>query len=163
MIGSHALHRTIRIGELLVVGALLVGCLQPRTLTTEAGIEAQRSARSSGGAAARGVNQVRLGHGLDVDGKVPPGFAAKSFVEGDPIQLSMGLEDASSTTAVHVAVHDLATDRTVWSQEKDAGSGEPYLSFDLGRSLARGEYRADVIIADAVVSRLDFEVYGRKN
>ncbi len=160
---SHASAAAILIGQALLAG--LQGCAGPGAITMAPGIDmpSSRSANTPDPVASRrGVNQVRLGHGLDIDGKVPPSFAARRFAERDPIHLSMGVAEAPSISSVRVSVRDVATDQVVWSGEKEMPSGDSYLSFEIGRGLARGRYRADVIIADEVVSQKGFEVFDWK-
>lgn len=143
-------------GLALLAGVALHGCADPGAITTLSDVNTMGRAR-----AARPVSQLRLGYGLDVAGKVPPSFAAKRFMSGDPIHLSMEVGDAPFVSSVRVTVRDLVTDATVWSEVKDAPPGESYVSFEVGRGLAHGSYRADVILADAVVGQREFQVRGR--
>lgn len=142
--------------------ASLGGCVEPRAITAASGIEipAANPTREPGSVPARGfIREVRLGHGLDTLGKVPPGFGAGRFAVGDPIHLSMWqVTDLSADSVVGVSVRD-AMDRIVWSEDKAAPRGGSYMSFDIGRTLVRGEYRADVIIGHEVRSRTGFEVF----
>lgn len=166
---SDASAIALRVGEALLVGCALTslgGCVQPSVIAAAAVIEIPTtdSTRENGSVPARDViGEVRLGHGLDVDGKVPPSFGASRFTAGDPIHLSMWeTTDASAGSAVRVSVLD-STDRIVWSEEKQAPHGGSYVSFGIGRGLARGTYRADVIVAHEVTSRTAFEVLDRKD
>lgn len=146
----------------LVGGLLLAGCVKPRVITAVTGIDAAgpRSMHEPGSVQARdSIGEVRLGHGLDRDGKVPPGFSARDFAVGDPIHLSLWeVTDGPAGSMVRVAVVD-ATDRIVWSEDRQAPHGGSYLSFGIGRKLPRGTYRADVIVANEVKSRTGFEVF----
>jgi len=165
----HASAAALRIGVALLAGWALVvleGCVEPRAITAASGIEiaAVHPRRGPGSVAARDlIREVRVGHGLDTLGKVPPGFGATRFAVGDPIHLSMWQEtDPPAASLVGVSVRD-AMDRIVWSEDKEAPRGGSYLSFDIGRELARGKYWADVIIGHEVRSRTGFEVVERKD
>lgn len=155
---SHASAASV----LLVGGVLLAGCVEPHVITAASGLEiaATHLARESGSVRAPdSVTEVRLGHGLDLNGKVPPAFGASRFAVGDPIHLSMWeVTDAPAGSLVRVSVLD-ASERIVWSEEKQAPSGESYVSFDIGRGLVQGTYRADVIVGQEVRSHTGFEVF----
>lgn len=157
------------VGETLMAGCVLAGlggCIEPRAATRAAGIgiPATRTTRQTGSVPTRdSVGEVRFGHGLDVDGKVPPGFGASRFAVGDPIHLSMREGTVGGAgSVVRVSIRD-ATGRVVWSEAKEAPRGESYLSFAIGRPLPRGTYRADVIVGSEVRSRPSFEVFAWKD
>jgi len=166
---SHASAVALLVGEALLAGGALASlgsCVEPRAITTASRIEipAAYSTRERGSVPARDfIREVRLGYGLDMDGKVPPGFGASRFAMGDPIHLSMWeVTDQPAGSAVRVSVRD-ATDRIVWSEDKEAPRGGSYLSFGIGRTLVRGRYRADVIVGHEVRSRMGFEIFEWKD
>jgi hypothetical protein len=153
---------------LLMVCALvsLGGCVGPLGIvaTSPVGNPGTDSSRERAAAAAREfIGQLRLGNGLDMDGKVPPALEASRFAAGDPIHLSMWeATDARAGSVIRVSVLD-AADRVVWSAAKEAPPGGSYLSFSIGKKLAQGEYRADVIVDDRIRSRTGFKVYRWEN
>lgn len=104
------------------------------------------------------VSQVRLGHGLDIGGKVPPCLGATRFATGDPVHLSLWQAASERAGGVRVSIQDVVTSRVVWSEEKPSPGGGYYLAFAIGRALPSGTYRADVIVAEGVVSRTAFEI-----
>ena len=166
---SHASTAAFLVGEALLAGcvlATLAHCVEPRAIAAAYGTEipTKRSTRDPASVRARDfIGEVRLGHGLDVDGKVPPSFGATKFAVGDPIHLSMW--DATHEAAgsvVHVSVRD-AADRIVWSADKEAPRGGSYLSFAIGRTLVRGKYLADVVVDRELRSRTGFEVFEWKD
>jgi hypothetical protein len=166
---SHASTAALLTREALLAGCALAsfgGCVEPRVITVASGIEipATYSTRDPGSAqSGNSIGEVRFGHGLDGDGKVPPSFGASSFAVGDPIHLSLWREtDAPAGSMVRVSIRD-AADRIVWSEDKQAPHGGSYLSFGIGRGLLRGRYRADVIVGRAVMSHQAFEVFAWKD
>jgi hypothetical protein len=136
---------------LLLAGALLAGsslgllqsCVEARAVATKASR----------------IEQVRLGFGLDLEGKVSPGCAASSFAMHDPIHLSMRISQAPAGSVVRVSVRDIATRRVAWSEEKPVPASPSYLTFEIGRNLAEGRYRADSTLGDETASTRDFLVH----
>jgi len=109
------------------------------------------------------LREVRLGHGRDTGGKVPPSLAASRFLPGEPIYLSMWeATEPAASAVIRVSILD-ATDRIVWRQEKAAPAREAYLSFDIGRGLAVGKYRVGVIADPGVAREIPFEVVARSS
>jgi hypothetical protein len=148
---------------LLFIGCVLAsldGCTEPGTITSFSGtaIPAAPSARAGSGPRRLSASEVRLGHGLDVDGKVPPSFGANRFATRDPIYLSMEMS-ATAAAVIRIRVRNTVTDQMILGEEKEAQPGESYLSFLIGRGLAGGSYRVDVILDDEVVSQKGFDVF----
>jgi len=105
------------------------------------------------------ISEVRLGHGLDIDGKVPPCLGASRFSTGDPIHLSLWQETSEREGAtVRVSIRDVLTSRVVWSEEKASHGSGSYLSFGIGRALPSGAYRAELSVGGVVVSRKSVEI-----
>jgi hypothetical protein len=111
--------------------------------------------------AAGRLEQVRLGFGLNPEGRVSPGCTASSFAPGDPIHLSMQVAGAGAGSVVRVTVRDTATHRLAWSEEKTAPTGLSYLTFEIGRELSEGRYRAESRLGDEAASSQDFLVHVR--
>ena len=154
-----------QLGEALFVGCVLASlgsCVTPRAIPTGSGIETSRSHREpSVIATGDSIGQARLGHGLDMSGKVPPCLGATSFNVGDSIHFSLWeVSDAPAGSVVRASVRD-ESDRIVWSEDKTAPRGGSYLSFGIGRHLLAGKYRADVAVGNEIKSRTGFEVVAR--
>jgi hypothetical protein len=92
---SPASVTALLVGKALLAGCALAsfgGCIGPRAITSDPDLEiaAIHSARDGASTPAQdSISEVRLGHGLDINGKVPPSFGASRFAVGDPIHLSM--------------------------------------------------------------------------
>jgi hypothetical protein len=121
---------TTRLAALLIVGALF-GTLQS---CADAGAVSTAPGR---------IDQVRLGFGLDQEGRVSPGCAASTFALHDPIHLSMQVSDARPGSVLQVAVRNVATRRTAWSEKRSLTPGRSSLTFEIPRNLAVGRYRAE--------------------
>lgn len=157
---------------LLLLGAGLVGCGRGASDDAEPGAttatyESEIPGRHSGDdigpfTARRFVDHVRLGFELDAEDKVPDGRTARAFREGDAVHLSMEVTDAPAGSVIRVSIHDAATDRRMWDEERTVAPGKSYLGFSLDRALTPGTYRADVIIGDEVVARREFQISHRE-
>ena len=108
------------------------------------------------------IDQVRVGFGLDHDGRVSPGCAASSFALQDPIHLSMQISDAGPRSVIHVAVRDVATNRVAWSEARPLTAGGSSLTFEIGRELAIGRYRAESSLGGPASTARDFVVHARR-
>lgn len=166
---SHTSSAALLVGEALLAGCALTtfaSCDEPRATTAAYGMEiaATPSTHAPGSVPARDfIGEVRLGHGLDTLGKVPPSFGASEFLMGSPIHLSLWeVTEAPAGSVVRVSVRD-ATNRIVWSEEKKAPHGGSYQSFGIGRKLASGSYRAEVEVGHEVRTRTSFEIYSRES
>jgi hypothetical protein len=129
--------------------------LQASLLGCGANLAAQRSSISS---SPQIISEVRLGHGLDIVGKVPPCLGASRFTTGDPIHLSLWQVASEGAGAVRLSIREALTSQVVWSEEKASRGGGSYLTFEIGRALPSGTYRAEVIVGEDVMSRTGFEV-----
>ncbi len=105
------------------------------------------------------IEQLRLGFGLDLEGNVTPGCTASSFGVHDPIHLSLKIGEAPAGSVVRVSVRDTVTRHVAWSQEKPVPAGHSYLTFEIGRNLAEGRYRAESTVGDETASTRDFLVH----
>ena len=111
--------------------------------------------------AAGRIDQMRLGFGLNPEGRVSPGCTARSFAPGDPIHLSMQVAGASSGAMVRVSVRDAVTHREAWGEERPAPEGQSYLTFEIGRALSVGRYRAESTLGDEPAISQEFLVQVR--
>jgi hypothetical protein len=108
--------------------------------------------------AERWVDHVRLGRGLDPDGKVPDHMATDAFGADEEIWISMEVTDAPVGSRVRVNVRDPETRQTVWTEERPVEPGASHLGFSIDEGLAPGDYRAEVIIGDERVADRTFQV-----
>jgi len=126
--------------------------------------EATKVARSDESASGTGqIDQVRLGFGLDAEGKVGRGCTAKGFASGDPIHLSLQVVGAQEGAVLDVTVRDAATKRLAWSERRPVPAGRSLQTFEIGPALADGRYRAEPVLnGGAAVSR-EFDVHPRRD
>ena len=108
------------------------------------------------------IDQVRLGFGLNAEGRVTAGCTASKFALGDPIHLSMQVNDAGVGSVVHAAVRDVVTDRIAWSEERAVPPGRSQITFAIGRKLGQGRYRAESTLGGEGANPWSFEVHGRR-
>jgi hypothetical protein len=139
----------VLLAELLVVGtslASLESCAEARAVSRETGR----------------VDQVRLGFALGPEGWVSPGCAASTFSLHDPIHLSMQFTDATEGSVVRVSVRDVVTKRIAWSEARPVTPGRSFLTFEIGKALAVGRYRAESTFGGAATKPWVFEVHDRR-
>lgn len=139
---------------LLLTEALLAGA---GLATLESCAEARAVA-----AAPAVIDQVRLGFGLNPQGQVSPGCTASSFARRDPIHLSLQVTDAVAGSVVHVSVRDVVTQRIAWSEARPATPGRSSFTFEIGRALAAGRYRAESTLGGAPTNPREFIVRDRR-
>jgi hypothetical protein len=87
--------------------------------------------------------QVRLGFGLDLEGRVDFGCTASKFALRDPILYSMKITCAEPGGIVRASVRDVVSHRIVWSEDRPVVAGRPFVTFAIGRGLAEGRYVAE--------------------
>lgn len=109
--------------------------------------------------AQRYVDYVRMGYGVDADGKVPQEMRGDNFADDDTVHVSMEITDAPAGSNVQLSIYDKTTNQRVWTDTKTVMAGRSHLSFaiDAGK-LAKGNYRTDVIMGDETVANREFEV-----
>jgi hypothetical protein len=142
--------------SVLRAGLLLVGlCLA----TLESSAEARTVPKATGH-----IEQFRLGFALGPEGGVSPGCAASTFSLNDPIHLSMEVTGAAVGSVVRVSVRDVVTKRIAWSEARPVTPGRSLLTFEIGRALAVGRYRAESSFdgAAAAAKPWAFEVHDRR-
>ena len=138
-----------RLAALLFAGAFactLQSCADAKALATDPGR----------------IDQVRLGFGLDHEGRVSPGCAASTFALHDPIHLSMQVSNAGPRSVIHVAVLDVATHRIAWTEARPLTAGRSSLTFELGRELPVGRYRAESSLGGAASTARNFVVHAQR-
>jgi hypothetical protein len=108
------------------------------------------------------LDQVRLGFGLDRQGRVTSGCAASTFAVRDPIHLSMQVTDASAGSVVSVAVRDVATQRIAWSESRPVPAGRSHQTFEIGREIAQGRYLAESTFGGHVTTPWPFVVHDKR-
>jgi hypothetical protein len=140
---------SLLLAEILLVGsglASLTSCAEARAVSTETGR----------------IDQVRLGFGLNREGRVSTGCAASTFSLSDPIHLSMQVTDAAAGSVVHVSVRDVLTKRIAWSEARPVTPGSSFLTFEIGRALAVGRYQAESTLGGAATTPWTFVVHDRR-
>jgi len=138
-----------RLAELLLVGSVLGG-LQSCAATKAVAV------------APNLIDQVWLGFALDLEGRVNSGCTASTFSLSDPIHLSVGVNEAAAGTVLLVSVRDVDTHRIAWSEARPVTPGRSFQTFDIGRKLAVGNYRAETTRAGAAMQRRNFVVRERR-
>lgn len=108
------------------------------------------------------IDNVQVGTGVDMNGKVPTEKRTDRFAPGDTVYLSMEVTDAPAGSRVRVTLLDEDTNEEVWSEEADVPAGQSYINFALdGDELEPGPYRAEVIIGDERVAVHSIELVER--
>jgi hypothetical protein len=107
-----------------------------------------------------GIDQVRLGFGLDTDGNVSRGCTALGFAPGDPIHLSVHVTAAHEGALLDITIREASTLRAAWNERRPLPAGRSVQTFEIGRELAEGRYRAEPAFGGVVVLR-EFEVRSR--
>lgn len=125
------------------------------------GLQACTSARAVSVEMGR-IDQVRLGFGLDAAGRVTPGCAASTFAMRDPIHLSMQVHDARLGSVVSVSIRDVLTERIAWSEKRPVPPGVSYQTFEIGREIARGRYRAESTLGGKATNPWPFVVHDKR-
>jgi hypothetical protein len=155
LIGGIALLLVAKRGANRVAGALVLASalagLQSCTAAKAVTIEAGR------------IDQLSVGFALDPQGRVTPGCSASKFASGDPIHLSMQVNDAREGSVVRVAVRDVVTHRIAWNEDRPVPAGRSSLSFAIGRKLGPGRYRAESSLDAGTMSPREFVVHDRLN
>jgi len=105
------------------------------------------------------LDQVRLGFGLGLDGSVSPGCTSSKFALRDPIHLSMKVNDAPTGSVVRISVRNTETQSVAWSENRPVSQGDSHVTFEIGRKLAEGRYRADSTLGGEAASPREFMVH----
>ena len=108
------------------------------------------------------LDQLRMGFGLDLAGRVSPGCAASTFALRDPIHLSMYVKDATAGSVVSVAVREVGTDRLAWSEKRPVPVGHSYQTFEIGKEIAKGRYRAESTLGGQAAKPWVFAVHDKR-
>ncbi|MGD8377043.1 MAG: hypothetical protein PVF68_12960 [Acidobacteriota bacterium] len=99
------------------------------------------------------IDNVQVGTGLDMNGKVPADQRTDRFAPGDTVCLSMEVTDAPAGSRVRVTLFNEDTSEQVWSEEADVPAGQSYINFTVeADEMDPGPYRAEVIIGDEQVA-----------
>lgn len=109
------------------------------------------------------LEQVRLGFGVDRQGRVTPGCAASTFAVRDPIHLSMQVTNASPGSVVSVAVREVVTNRVAWSESRPVPPGLSQQTFEIGRAIAQGHYLAESTLGGQATKPWPFAVHDKRN
>ena len=139
---------------LLLAGPLLIG-------SGLGSLQSCAPARAGSTTSSR-IDQVQLGFGLDLDGRVSPGCATSTFSQNDPIHLSMQVTNARAGSVVLVSVRDVVTRRVAWSEARPVTAGRSFLTFEIGRKLAVGRYRAESTLGGETTNPREFVVHDRR-
>jgi hypothetical protein len=107
------------------------------------------------------LDQVRLGFGLDATGRVTPGCTASSFSVTDPIHLSMQVTGAAEGSLVGVSVRDVVTQKIAWREERSVPAGGSYQTFEIGKGIAPGRYRAESTFGGNTTDPRPFVVHAK--
>jgi hypothetical protein len=107
------------------------------------------------------IDQLWLGFAVGLDGRVAAGCSASKFAPGDPIHLSMKVNEARAGSMVRVAVRDVDTNRVAWSEDRPVPAGQSAVTFAIGRKLVPGRYRAESSLDAGAMSPREFVVYNR--
>jgi hypothetical protein len=138
---------------LFLMQALLIGA-------SVASLESCSDARAI--VAAPPIDHMLLGFGLDSEGRVSAGCTARTFSLGDPIHLSMQVRDAAAGSVLNVTVRDVVTHRVAWSEARPLTAGGSFVTFEIGKKLPVGRYRADSAVGGVDTLPQRFVVHERR-
>jgi hypothetical protein len=74
----------------------------------------------------------------------------------------MQVTDAAEGSVVHVSVRDVVTHRVAWTEARAVTPGRSSLTFEIGRNLAAGRYRAESTVGGEPTNPRDFVVRDRR-
>jgi hypothetical protein len=105
------------------------------------------------------VDDVTIGHELGADGSMVTGRGGDDFAPGQPVHISMDVDDAPENTAVKVVWYGPGETR-INEETKNVAPNQKYMSFSAAdtASWAKGDYRAEVWIADEKVNTQQFQI-----
>ena len=74
----------------------------------------------------------------------------------------MQVTDAVDGSVVRVSVRDVLTKRIAWSEARPVTPGRSHVTFEIGRALAVGRYRAESTFGGAATTPWEFAVHARR-
>ncbi|MGK2856025.1 MAG: hypothetical protein ACSLFQ_02335 [Thermoanaerobaculia bacterium] len=110
------------------------------------------------------IDDVKVGNALGTDGLIGIDKTTDMFTAGQPIYLTMTVNDAPATAAVKVVWYG-PNDTKITEESKSIAVGAKTLSFEAPStsSWAIGGYHAEVWIGDEKVKSEDFKIVDRIN
>lgn len=105
------------------------------------------------------IDDVTLGHEVGADGSIVTGKTGDDFAPGQPIHLSMDVDDAPENTAVKVVWYGPGETK-VSEETKNVAPNQKYMTFAAQNtaSWTKGDYRAEVWVGDEKVNTQQFQI-----
>ena len=105
------------------------------------------------------VDDVTIGHNLAADGSVTAGEGGDDFAPGQAVHLAMDVDDAPENTAVKVVWYG-PNETKIAEETKNVTPNQKYMTFSAQNtsSWAKGDYRAEVWVADEKVNQPQFQI-----
>ncbi|MEZ5333621.1 MAG: hypothetical protein R2991_16660 [Thermoanaerobaculia bacterium] len=105
------------------------------------------------------VDDVSVGHSMAADGSIPAEEADDEFEVGEPVHLSMAVEDTPAGSEIEV-VWLGPEDARIGDQQKTVEEGQSHLGFTTPDTTgwAPGAYKAEVWIGDEKVATERFQI-----
>ncbi len=143
---------------------LAIGCREeasearPETSTTEvAGVGSPNDVSPIN--AQTWVDDVTIGHQIGADGAMVTGQGGDDFAPGQPIHISMKVDDAPQNTAVKLVWYG-PNETKIGEESKNVAPGQQYLTFSTTdtKTWAKGDYRAELWVGDEKVNTQQFQI-----
>jgi hypothetical protein len=130
----------------------------PTTTETEVPGTTSPSDLSPATAQAR-VDDVKVGHALDADGKIADDKKGDKFAPGKTVYVSMSVGDTPASSAIKVVWYG-PNDTRISDETKTVETGQHNLNFSSGDTAkwAKGDYHVEVWIADEKVNTENFSI-----
>ncbi len=104
------------------------------------------------------VDDFTIGHELAADGAVIAGQGGDDFAAGQPVHVAMTVNDAPQGSAVKVVWYG-PNETKINEESKPVAAGQQKMNFTANSTgWAKGDYRAEVWIADEKVNTQQFQI-----
>jgi hypothetical protein len=103
------------------------------------------------------IDDVTMGHEVGADGSIPTGKTGDDFAPGQPVHVTMKVNNAPAGSAVKIVY--TSGGKTVGEETKPVTAGATYLSFMKDSTgWPKGDYDADIYIGDEKVNTQHFQI-----
>lgn len=105
------------------------------------------------------IDDVTLGHEVGADGSIVTGKSGDDFAPGQPVHLSMDVDDAPENTAVKVVWYGPGETK-IGEDTKNVAPNQKYMTFAAQNTASwqKGDYRAEVWVGDEKVNTQQFQI-----
>ena len=104
------------------------------------------------------IDDVTIGHELAPDGTIVTGKTGDDFAPGQPVQISMTVNDAPAGSAVKLVWYG-PNETKINEESKTIAAGQQKMNFTANsKGWAKGDYRAEVWVGDEKVNTQQFQI-----